>query len=124
MAAEKHIIKIATAGSAGAATGSGILALPPCEWLAAYLDYNASAPATTDVTFTAIGGDQADIASLTVTSTATNAWYFPGEQMDDSSASAITGAYKHPVIHNNLLIEIAQADALSPCLTVTVLVRV
>lgn len=119
----RHVIKIASTGSAGSASGSGTLALSPFELLGLFIDYNASAPATTDVTFTAIGGDEADRTVLTVSNNATDAWYFPKEQDDDSSASPITGSYSHPVIHRGLLVEIAQADALSPCITVTVLAR-
>jgi hypothetical protein len=44
--------------------------------------------------------------------------------MDDNVGAAITGAYQHPVLHDNLLIEIAGSDALSPCITVYVLYRV
>ena len=123
MTIEKVKLTIATTGGDGAATGSGILSLPPCELLGLYLDFNASAPNTTDTTITTIGGDEADIAILTLTNVNTDAWYFPKEQDDDNVGSAITGSYSHPVIHNNLLIELAQADALSPCLTVTALIR-
>jgi len=122
---ESHLVKIATTGSAGSATGSAVVALPPCELVALHLDYNASAPgATTDVTFTAIGGDQADVTVMTRSNSATDGWFYPKVQKHDSSAAAITGDYADPPIHNNLLIAVAQSNALSPCVTVLVLVRV
>tara|TARA_Y100000310_G_scaffold126272_3_gene125047 strand:+ start:6840 stop:7214 length:375 start_codon:yes stop_codon:yes gene_type:complete len=124
MGIEKHKIAVATTGSAGSATGTAVLALPASELVAVFLDFNASAPSTTDTTLKAIGGDLADITVLTVTNSATDGWYFPGEQMDDNAAAAITGAYQHPLIHQNLSIDLAQADALSPCLTAYVFVRV
>tara|TARA_Y100000310_G_scaffold171619_3_gene171823 strand:+ start:75 stop:449 length:375 start_codon:yes stop_codon:yes gene_type:complete len=119
----RHKVPIATTGSAGSASGSGLLAIPPSELLALYFDFNASAPGTLDTTITAIGGDEADRTILTLTNVNTDAWYRPKEQDHDSAGAAITGAYKHPVIHNNLLIELAQADALSPCVTVIALVK-
>ena len=124
MSLERHKAAIATTGSAGSATGSSVLALPVSKLYAVYIDFSASAPATTDTTFKAIGGDLADINVLVVTNSATDAWYFPGEQEDDSAGAAITGAYRPPLIHNNLAIDIAQADALSPCLTAYVFVEV
>ena len=123
MGIERKVLTISTTGSAASATGSGVLALPPCELLALFFDFNASAPSTTDTTVTAIGGDEADQTLLTLTNVNTDAWYRPKLQDHDSAGAAITGAYKHPVIHNNLLIEIAQADALAPCETVTVLIK-
>lgn len=55
MAIEKHTLNISTTGSAGSATGSGILSVPLCELLAVHLDYHASCPATADVTVKAVG---------------------------------------------------------------------
>jgi hypothetical protein len=116
-------VAIATTGSSGSATGTVVVPLPPCELLAVFVDFGA-APSTTDTTFKAIGGEIADNTILTLTNSNSDAWYFPGEQVDDNTGSAVTGAYRHPLIHNNLSIDIAQADALSPCLTVYLFVRI
>jgi hypothetical protein len=123
MAIERHVIKVSTTGSDASATGSLVVALPYCELLAAYLNFHASAPASTDTTLSS-PGDPVGLTLLTVTNSATDAWYYPTHQLDDSSGSAITGAYIPAVIHGNLLVELAGSDALTDALTLTIFVRV
>ena len=122
MAIEKYTIKVSTTGSSGSATGSLVTALPYCELLAARLDFHASAPGTTDTTLSSPGGP-VSVTLLTVTNSATDAWFYPTHQLDDSSGSAITGAYIPAVIHGNLLVELAGCDALTDALTMTIFVR-
>ena len=122
MAIEKYTIKVSTTGSSGSATGSLVTALPYCELLAARLDFHASAPGTTDTTLYSPGGP-VSVTLLTVTNSATDAWFYPTHQLDDSSGSAITGAYIPAVIHGNLLVELAGCDALTDALTMTIFVR-
>lgn len=124
MGVERKKLDVATTGSAGSATGSGILVVPPCELLAVYFDFKAL-PSTTDTVLKAIGGpDAADVTALTLTNVNTDAWYYPKVQNHDNAGAAITGDYSHPVIPNNLLVDIAQGDALSPAMTITFVVRV
>ena len=123
MAIEKHTIKVSTTGSSGSATGSLVTALPYSELLAARLDFHASAPGTTDTTLSSPGGP-VSVTLLTVTNSATDAWFYPTHQLDDSSGSAITGAYIPAIIHGNLLVELAGCDALTDALTMTIFVRV
>ena len=122
MAIEKYTIKVSTTGSSGSATGSLVTALPYCELLTARLDFHASAPGTTDTTLSSPGGP-VSVTLLTVTNSATDAWYYPSIQLDDNSGSAITGAYIPAIIHGNLLTELAQCDALTDALTLTIFVR-
>ena len=122
MAIEKYTIKVSTKGSSGSATGSLDTALPYCELLAARLDFHASAPGTTDTTLSSPGGP-VSVTLLTVTNSSTDAWFYPTHQLDDSSGSAITGAYIPAVIHGNLLVELAGCDALTDALTMTIFVR-
>ena len=122
MAVRKYQEKVSTSGSAGSATGSGIIALPPAELLKVYLDYNASAPGTTDVTLTA-AGDPASEVVLTRSNSATDGYFYPRRQKDDNAAAAITGDYDKFIIHGHLLIEVAQADALTDCVIVHIWVR-
>ncbi len=122
MAIEKYTIKVSTTGSSGSATGSLVTALPYCELLAARLDFHASAPGTTDTTLSSPGGP-VSVTLLTVTNSSTDAWFYPTHQLDDSSGSAITGAYIPAVIHGNLLVELAGCDALTDALTMTIFVR-
>ena len=123
MAIERHTIKVSTTGSDASATGSLVTALPYCELLAAYLNFNASAPASTDPTLSS-PGDPVSLTLLTVTNSATDAWYYPSIQMDDNAGAAITGAYVPAIIHGNLLVELAGSDALTDALTLTIFVRV
>lgn len=123
MAIEKHVIKVSTTGSSGSATGSLVTALPPCELLAVYMNFHASAPASTDTTLSS-PGDPVAVTLLTVTNSATDAWYYPSIQMDDNSGSAITGAYVPGLIHGNLLTELAGCDALTDALVMSIFVRI
>ena len=123
MAIEKHIIKVSTTGSDASATGSLVTALPYCELLAVRMDFHASAPGTTDTPLSSPGGPVA-VTLLTVSNSVTDAWYYPTHQLDDSSGSAITGAYIPAVIHGNLLTELAGSDALTDALVMTIFVRV
>ena len=123
MAIEKHTVKVSTTGSDASATGSLVTALPYCELLAAHMNFHASAPASTDTTLSSPGGPFA-LTLLTITNSATDAWYYPTHQLDDSSGSAITGAYIPAVIHGNLLTELAGCDALTDALVMTIFVRV
>ena len=123
MAIEKHTIKVSTTGSDASATGSLVTALPYCELLAARMDFHADAPASTDTTLSS-PGDPVAVTLLTVTNSATDAWFYPTHQLDDASASAITGAYIPAIIHGNLLTELAGCDALTDALVMTIWVRV
>ena len=122
MAIERHVIKISTTGSDASATGSRIVPLPYCEILAARMDFHASAPGTTDTTLSS-PGDPVSVTLLTITNSATDAWYYPSIQLDDNSGSAITGAYVPAIVHGNLLVELAGSDALTDALTLTIFVR-
>jgi len=123
MAIERHVVQVSTTGSSASATGSRIVPLPYCEILAARLDFHASAPGTTDTTLSS-PGDPVSVTLLTVTNSATDAWYYPSIQLDDNSGSAITGAYVPAIVHGNLLVELAGSDALTDALTLTLFVRV
>jgi len=123
MAIERHVIKVSTTGSDASATGSKIVPLPYCEILAARMDFHASAPASTDTTLSS-PGDPVSVTLLTITNSATDAWYYPSIQLDDNSGSAITGAYVPAIVHGNLLVELAGSDALTDALTLTLFVRV
>jgi hypothetical protein len=123
MAIEKHTLKVSTTGSDASATGSLVTPFPYCELLALYINFHASAPASTDTTISS-PGDPVAVTLLTVTNSATDAWFYPTHQLDDASASAITGAYIPAIIHGNLLVEIAGCDALTDAVTISAFVRV
>jgi len=123
MTIERHTVKVSTTGSDASATGSRVTALPYCELLAVRMDFHTDAPASTDTTLSS-PGDPVSVTLLTVTNSATDAWFYPTHQLDDSSASAITGAYIPAIVHGNLLTELAGCDALTDALTMTIYVRV
>jgi hypothetical protein len=122
MAIEKHELKVSTTGSAGSASGSAILAAPLSELVAMYVDYHASAPATTDLTLTA-PGNPASVTVLTLTNNATDGWYYPKAQKHDNTGSAVTGDYADPVVHSHLNLALAQCDALTDAVVVTFYLR-
>jgi len=120
---EKHEIKVSTTGSAGVASGSTILAVPLSELIALYLDYDGSAPGTTDVTISS-PGNPAAVTILTESNNATDGWRYPRVQDHDNTGSAITGSYSDPPLHGNVLVEVAQGDAITDIVTVTIYMRV
>ena len=108
-------VAITTAGSAGSAVGSGTTIPINGFLLDVYLDYHASAPATTDVTIT----DPVFGTVFTKSNNATDAWFAPRKQTCDQSA-ADTGVYELIPLNGALTIAVAQADALTDCVAVTV----
>ena len=124
MTIEKHEIKVSTTGSAGSASGSAVLTLPLSELVAVHVNFHSSAPSTSDTTFTASGNPLA-VVLLALTDNKTDGWFYPKTQDHDNTGSAITGSYSSPVIHNgSIAITLAQYDALTDAVVVTVLVRV
>lgn len=113
---------ITTTGSAGSATGTGtITGVRPgfLEWVA--YDFHASAPATTDVTGT--GASDALPPSLllfTSTNSATDALTFPRGAPVNTGGTAITNAHARIPIAGNIAVSVAQCDALTGAVVVTV----
>lgn len=107
-------VAVTTTGGAGAASGSGVTT--PINGLlwGVYLDYAATAPATTDVTisYTTAGGN-----ILVVSNNATDGWYFPRRQCCDAAGAAIAGAYDENIVADTLTVSVAQSNPLSPCVT-------
>ncbi len=108
-------VAITTTGGAGAATGSGTSIPIQGFLLDVYLDYHASAPATTDVTIS-----QEIFGNILVKSNnATDAWLMPRKQSVDP-AGGDTGSYELIPVNGALTISVAQADALTDCLVATI----
>ena len=87
---------------------------------AVYLDYHASAPATTDVTVVLNEAPSATI--LTVTDNATDGWYFPREQVHSNAGAGLTydgtrAVAEPPPVAGKLAVNIAQSNALTACVT-------
>jgi hypothetical protein len=128
MAIDVHKIKVTTTGSAASATGSGSKAVPKGELLSVYLDYHASAPASTDVILKSkapSSGTPPDQTIATVSNANTDAWEFPRQQVDNNAGAAVTGAYAPFVIHGGVLeVSITGGDALTDIVTAYCYIRV
>jgi hypothetical protein len=108
-------VAITTTGAAGNASGSGTTIPIMGFLLDVYLDYNAAAPATTDVTIS----DPTFGNALVKSNNATDGWYAPRKQTCDPAA-ADTGLYDLIPLSGPLTIAVAQADALTDCVVATV----
>lgn len=107
-------VPITTTGADGAATGE-VETIPIQGFLLdIYINYDAAAPATTDLTIT----DPTFGAILTKSNSNTDAWTAPRKDTVDLSAAA-TGNYDLIPLNSALTLSVAQADALDPCVTVT-----
>lgn len=110
-------LAITTTGSAGSATGSATSPIITGYIYDVYIDYHASAPNTTDVTIaygTPAGGN-----ILAKANSATDARYVPRQATCDNAASALTW-YEQFYINGTFTIAVAQCDALTDAVTVTV----
>ena len=108
---------VTTTGSAGAATGSVTIQVPRwghLEWV--YLDFHASAPATTDTTVayadTPPGGN-----IMVKTNSATDALFFPRAGAVDVAAAAITNSFTRYPVGGSITVSLAQCDALTVAVT-------
>lgn len=108
------VVAVNTTGTAGTATGSTQSPVLHGELLDVYLDFHASAPATTDTTiaFTNPGGNV-----LVVTNSATDALIAPRIKPVDNANAAITNAHDRFALNSKLTISLAQCDQLTPALT-------
>ena len=108
-------VKITTAGDAGAAIGSGTT-IPIIGFLLdVHIDYDVGAPATTDVTI----ADPVFGNLVVKSNNNTEVTLAPREPTVDAAA-AVTGLYDLIPLNSALTVSVAQADALTDCVTVTV----
>jgi hypothetical protein len=112
---EYQQVAVTTTGGAGAATGEGTTIPINGLLLDIYLDYNAAAPATTDVTIS-----DAVFGNLVVKSNNnTDCKLSPREQVCDGLA-ADTGLYDLIPLNGVLTVSVAQADAHTDCVVATI----
>lgn len=112
-------ISVTTTGSAGAATGSATTEVLHGFLLDVYLDYHASAPATTDVVIAHSNPTLG--AVLTVANTKTDGRYVPRETVQ-TIAGAISDpdGYDRIALAGTLTVTVAESNALAPAVTVTI----
>lgn len=111
----EEVVEVTTTGGDGAATGSGISGELVGYLESIFIDYHASAPATTDVTiaFTTRGGN-----IVVVTDSNTDVLLAPVKQACDAAAAAISGAYLYHLLNQPLTITVAGCNALTAAVTV------
>lgn len=107
---DTYAIAVTTTGSAGTATGSTTSDLIIGELVDVYLDFHASAPATTDTTvaYATRGGNV-----LVVTNSATDALFAPRIKPVDNANTAITNAHDRFLLNDRITVSLAQCDALT-----------
>lgn len=118
---DQYVVAVTTTGVAGSASGNGDTDdILHGEIEDIFLDYHASAPGTTDVTisFKDRGGNV-----LVVSNNATDGLYHPRAKPVDNANAAITNAHGKFVAHQKLNVAVAQADALTACVTAYIRVR-
>lgn len=113
-----YTVAVNTTGSAGSATGTGAATehIPQGFFLDAYLDYNASAPATTVVTITQTG--HAD-KILTAPASATDVRIAPRQSLATRAGAAITNSHDLIPVNGTLTVAVSASDALTAAATVT-----
>ena len=105
-------VNVTTTGSAGSATGSTDSGALNGLLLDIFLDYDGSAPGTTDVT---VAHKTRGGSVLAVTNNATDGLYHPRAKPVDSANAAITNAHDRFALNGPLTVSVAQADALTDC---------
>lgn len=114
-------IPVTTTGSAGSATGSTTTAAYSGIITAVKLDYSGSAPATTDVTLSEVGGGGRTL--LTVTNNNTSAAYYPTVEAQDTSGVGVSGV-RWPIALGGtaLKVDVAGSDPLTNAVVAWVLI--
>ncbi len=116
-------IPVTTAGSAGSAVGSAISAAIT-GWIEdIYLDFHASAPATTDTTIEYGDGPHSGADILVVTSSATDALIAPRAKLVDNTNTAIADSHAPFAVNGTIKVSLAQCDALVNAVVASVRVR-
>lgn len=111
-------VSVTTTGSAGSATGSGTVPCVPGELAFVARNYHASAPGgTTDVTLTQTAEPT---TILTVTNSATDAINCPSLTRVTTANAAITDSSAPLYIHGAVSVAVAECDALTGAVVVTI----
>jgi hypothetical protein len=110
-------VTVTTVGGAGVATGNAASGALYGGLYAVYLNYHASAPATTVVTLSdAYGTIVAFVAS------ATDKRWYPRMQTCDAAGAAIAGVYEIPALIGPVTVTVTASDALTGAVAVTLVV--
>ena len=117
-------IRVTTTGSAGVAAGTGTSdSVVLGEVLGVYINFHASAPATTDTTISTVGGGPPSYNLLVVTDSATDAYIAPRAAAVSAANGAITNSHTPFVVADRLQVVLAQCDALTDAVMMHVIVQ-
>jgi hypothetical protein len=119
---QTEAIAVTTTGSAGSATGTGTATelIYNGRISKVFLDYNAAAPATTDVSII----DGAGNVLWLLSNNNTDGTFYPAILQNDGTDTPLTVNYEKPIVSGSTLnVSVAGADALAPCVTVTITVE-
>lgn len=114
-----YSVPVTTTGSAGSATGTATSETIIGELIDVYLDFHASAPATTDVTIAfAQGGN-----ILVGADSGTDGRFAPRQKAVDNTGAAITDSNDRFVLNSPITVAVAQSDALTNAVVAYIKVR-
>lgn len=117
-----RVAKVTTVGGAGAATGTGTVGLPPGKLVGLAVNFTG-VPATTDTTVVMQGTP--DKTLLTITNSATNIPLFvPAELVRDGAGATIAATYGQPTVNGTVEVTVAQSDAATNGVVVTLIVEI
>lgn len=117
-------IPVTTTGGAGVAAGTGTSDnVVSGEVLGVYLNFHASAPATTDTTISTVGGGPPSYNLLAVSNSATDAYFAPRAGAVSAANAAITDSHTPFVVADRLKVVLAQCDALTNAVVAHVIVQ-
>jgi hypothetical protein len=122
----QQTVSVDTTGSAGSATGAANTPAPVSgKILKIRFDYHASTPATADVTVTERAGAVDWETICTETDSATDVTRYPRKAVDDGAESAVTydgtnEIYEPFVVNDYVRVAVAQGDALTAAVVVTI----
>lgn len=109
-------VTVTTTGSAGSATGTADTRAMNGFLLDVFLDYHASAPATTDLLILYLAPSNGQI--LAVANSVTDNFHAPRKQATDASGAAIVGQYELYPLDGTIQVQLAQSDALAAAVVV------
>jgi hypothetical protein len=120
MGLQSEVIRVTTTGSAGSAAGATTGLHMVGELLYLYVDFHASAPATTDITITAAGSGA---TVWTRSNSVADATVAPAATCVTTANVAITDSHRPLFIADHLTVTLAQCDALTNAVVVTAVWR-
>ncbi len=115
-------VPVNTTGTAGSATGTAVTEPINGDVVSVRLDFNAGAPATTTVDLDEVGGAARKILDKAASNT--DVVHYPTALADDNTGTPLTGIYaRFSLAGRPIRITVAASDALTPAVTVTIMVE-